>query len=683
MKLLGICLALAATWAMASPVEQVVHLLEDLQTKVSADGAQEEKIFNKYACWCEKASMAKAEAIETAEDELKSLGILILKLKGGVATLASEIQQLSKQLEENAEAQAEATSLRQKENEAFQVESTETKQALAALEKAIAVLVKGSTPEKSAALLQQPYSAMKDSVLAAFGSSLAPESHAILLQALASAKDKYAPQSMTVQGLLSDMYSTFSKDLEKATKLEVSRNKAFEGLISSLKDAETSMTAAKQAKANAKSEAEAQLAAATQSYDDTEKQKDADIAFFDSTARDCSAKKEEWHIRQKLRADELAGIKKAISILSDEEARELFAKKNGQEVATSFLQADKVTAETARSKAYKALRTQATNLRSLRLAQLAASVRQVQGGAFFKVLASIDAMVQTLKDEDAADVKKKDQCADEYAQSEQDIAAVSWRIEKSAAKINNLNQALKANEKEQGATIKAIQEVDDEMTAMKAARAEENAAFEEAKKDDQKAVALLQQARAALSEYYTNNGMSMSLLAATAAPAPAPALDFIPAPPDATFSSKDEHQLASQGIVGIMSLLIEDLNNGIRESVKEEAAAQESFMQELATAADLKKSLAEKHTNLEEAAAALQGSLVGAEELQDDQQAELKEEVKYKASIKPDCDWLLGAFDERASKRAAELEALGQAKAYLQGASTEPAPSFLQRHQRR
>eukprot|EP00971_Amphidinium_carterae_P085322 1687964-Amphidinium_carterae.1 len=112
---------LRGSWNMTYGLQ--VHLLEDLQTKVSADGAQlplreargglctpgrvnsfilgvsvagrevvlvstttanstmdvswamlesmgnqEEKIFNKYACWCEKASMAKAEAIETAED---------------------------------------------------------------------------------------------------------------------------------------------------------------------------------------------------------------------------------------------------------------------------------------------------------------------------------------------------------------------------------------------------------------------------------------------------------------------------------------------------------------------------------------------------------------------------------------------------------------------------------------
>mmetsp|Transcript_34094 Transcript_34094/g.79725 ORF Transcript_34094/g.79725 Transcript_34094/m.79725 type:complete len:693 (+) Transcript_34094:129-2207(+) len=690
MKILAACLALLVSFTAASPVERVVHLLADLKKSVKADEAKEQQIYNQFACWCENAAKAKATAIENAEAQLQTLAVVILKLKGEVATLSSEIKQLTKELAENAEAQAGATSLRQKENEAFQAESAETKQALAALEKAITILVKGSTPS----LLQQSFApSSQAAVLAAYAPKLDAAEHAVLLQAFAMAKGKYAPQSITIQGMLTDMYDTFSKSLEAATKLESGRNKAFEDLMASLKDAETEMTEAKAAKEKAKSEAEANLAAATQSYDDTQKQKEADIAFFELTSRNCKAKKEEWDVRQSLRSQELAGIDKAISILSDDDARELFANaiKPGMEVgadssinpgtAPALLQAASVSSESAQAKAFKSLKVQATKLHSLRLAQLAVSVRTAKGANFHKVLAAIDAMVQTLKDEGASDVAKKDQCTSEYAKTASDIDELKWRIEKSTAQSNKLDKALGANEKEQDAVALQITTLDEEVNNMKVERAEEHAAFQQAKKDDQAAVDLLQQARAALANYYEENGIPLSLVDKSGAPAPAPAMsaEFVPPPPDATFSDKASHGLQSKGIVGIMAMLIEDLNNEIRNGITDEAMAQSTFMEELAKAADLKRSLVQKKDNLEEAEASLKEELVQEEERQETAKAELKDEVDYKASITPDCDWILGAFEERASKRAAEAEALGQAKAYLSGASTESSPSFLQR----
>mmetsp|Transcript_68774 Transcript_68774/g.120443 ORF Transcript_68774/g.120443 Transcript_68774/m.120443 type:complete len:121 (+) Transcript_68774:95-457(+) len=45
-------------------------------------------------------------------------------------------------------------------------------------------------------------------------------------------------------------------------------------------------------------------------------------------------------------------------------------------------------------------------------------------------------------------------------------------------------------------------------------------------------------------------------------------------------------------------------------------------------------------------------------------------EEKYHSEIKPDCDWIIGAFDKRAEARAAEMTGLTQAKEYLAGAQS-------------
>merc|ERR1719265_541194 len=158
-----------------------------------------------------------------------------------------------------------------------------------------------------------------------------------LLEDFASAKAGYAPQSATIQGMLGDMYLTFSANLESATQDEANQNADYEELYASIEKSNNEMKATRARKETEKAEAEAMLADTTKTYDDTEKQMKADTEFFDQTKAACESKHEEWDIRKKLRDEELEGINKALEILTSDEARELFAKsiKPGVE---SFLQ---------------------------------------------------------------------------------------------------------------------------------------------------------------------------------------------------------------------------------------------------------------------------------------------------------------------------------------------------------
>merc|ERR1719487_1318350 len=155
MKYAAALLALAAVpsvdaAATGSPVERVVNLLKDLQTKVEADGEVEQQIYDKYACWCETTTARKAAAIEKAQEDLRALGQSILKFKAKVNVRTAEIAELEAAIKANEEEQEAATNVRTKENEAYMTETTEMKQAIAALQRATQVLVAGASP----ALLQ-------------------------------------------------------------------------------------------------------------------------------------------------------------------------------------------------------------------------------------------------------------------------------------------------------------------------------------------------------------------------------------------------------------------------------------------------------------------------------------------------------------------------------------------------
>merc|ERR1719428_2331631 len=207
-------------------------------------------MYDKYACWCETTSARKATDIHQAMADIKSLGSKILSRKGAVATLSSEISELSKGMSDNQQAQDEATGIRQKENAEYMSDKAEMEQTLGALEKAITVLSGAGT---KTALLQmsRPRDALK--ILSAASvvheavahlptnHNLSGEQMALLTMFTADPaeyydqkaekKASYSPASATIQGILKDMYDTFSMNLEKSTESEATSTKNFENLM--------------------------------------------------------------------------------------------------------------------------------------------------------------------------------------------------------------------------------------------------------------------------------------------------------------------------------------------------------------------------------------------------------------------------------------------------------------------
>merc|ERR1712232_1458650 len=99
-----------------------------------------------------------------------------------------------------------------------------------------------------------------------------------------------------------------------------------------------------------------------------------------------------------------------------------------------------------------------------------------------------------------------------------------------------------------------------EIEDMKSERSQESEKFAQAKEDDEKAIELLEQAKAKLSEYYASN------------PKPAALLErhFDEPAPHAKFSGKDKRKNESKGIISILQLIIDDLKQEVKDGVKTE-----------------------------------------------------------------------------------------------------------------
>merc|ERR1712238_528773 len=134
--------------------------------------------------------------------------------------------------------------------------------------------------------------------------------------------------------------------------------------------------------------------------------------------------------------------------------------------------------------------------------------------------------------------------------------------------------------------------------------------------------------------------------------------DAPPLPP-ATAAAYSKKSGESNSVIAMMDLLVKDLDEEMTVSETEETNSQAEYEKTIAEAAkaDMESAL-EKSTGDKKSATK---DLMGTD--------------KYISSLHAECDWLLKYFEVRKEARADEIDALGKAKAVLNGADL----SLLQR----
>merc|ERR1719330_2308684 len=187
-------------------------------------------------------------------------------------------------------------------------------------------------------------------------------------------------------------------------------------------------------------------------------------------------------------------------------------------------------------------------------------------------------MINTLKTEGAEDIEKRDQCKAEYQATESKVKNVTWLIQKNVAKIDRLEKLIELRKEQKSKTEDEIAQVNATMRDLTSVRQDENAAFLAAKQEDQDAIDLLMQARQALSSYYRNHSIELGpIQGSVKALALAQQPDFdvsADSSPDTVFSGQGKRKKEAKGIVQILTTIIEDLNDEIKNGMKAEEEAQ-------------------------------------------------------------------------------------------------------------
>jgi len=206
----------------------------------------------------------------------------------------------------------------------------------------------------------------------------------------------------------------------------------------------------------------------------------------------------------------------------------------------------------------------------------------------------------------------------------------------------------------------------------------ESSEFKQALKDDVDAVALVKQAIAALSKFYTNNKITLELAQKGGGQkAPEYKAKSEDEAPEATFSdSYAGRQSESGGILAILSMINEDLEKEIADGRADDADAEAKFDKQNGALNESLDAQTETKVGLKEELSSIEEKIDTTEQFLDGKGADKSAEEDAKKALDTDCLWVKTHFKSRRDKRKDEIQGLVDAKSFLAGvdAGDDPLP---------
>jgi len=123
-----------------SPIQKVVQMLSDLQTKVIAEGADAHKTYSEFAEWCETQSRQTQFEIKTGKSNVNELQATIDQESALIASLAAKVEELAGAISTDEADLKAAREIRDHEHAAFVAEETELSEVVDTLGRATTII---------------------------------------------------------------------------------------------------------------------------------------------------------------------------------------------------------------------------------------------------------------------------------------------------------------------------------------------------------------------------------------------------------------------------------------------------------------------------------------------------------------------------------------------------------------
>jgi septal ring factor EnvC (AmiA/AmiB activator) len=665
-----------------NPIRRIVNLLQMMQKEIEEDGEKDEEMHEKYLCYCETNSKKLADGITALEEEIPQIEASI---KEAVGSEAQNNADLDKHKADRADAKAaieSATAQREKENGAFEEESTESKANIAACKKAITAIEKGM----SGSFLQ---SGAADALRKLVDSRESMDQYArTTLTEFLSTSTGYAPASGEIVGILKQLLEDMEKELADMTEEENAALAEFNALTAAKEKAIQSATEAIETKLERKGSIAVKIVNLKNDLADAQDSLAEDQKFAAELKKGCSTAEADYEERKKGRAQEAVAVSETIKILNDDDALDLF-KKTLPSPTLLQVTNDRDIRDEALS-AFEDLKDK-QHSSQLGMIQLALMGKKV---GFEKVIKMIDDMVVLLQEEQKDDEKQKEWCETEFDTSEDKEGELKRKIAGLESAIEEMKEGIAKLTDEIAALKSGIEALDKSVAEATETRKAEHAEATTVAAQNNAAVQLLGVAENRLNKFYNpaaykppqrrelteeeriyvNSGGVDPRDAEEAAAAQTGIAgtgvtvfgQVAPPPPPATaeaYKKKD-----AGGPTALIQKLRNELKMEIQANEKDEKNAQEDYEELMAESAEKRAADSKTITEKESQKAGLEGDLDQGTKDHKAATTDLMALGEYIAQLHGSCDFLLENFDVRREARSGEIDAIKKAKAVLSGA---------------
>jgi chromosome segregation ATPase len=322
---------------------------------------------------------------------------------------------------------------------------------------------------------------------------------------------------------------------------------------------------------------------------------------------------------------------------------------------------------------------------------------------FEKVISMIDEMVINLKKEQEGDDSLKVYCDKEFDESDDKKKQLEHSISDSETAIEELEGLIKTLAEEIESLKDGIKALDKSVAEATDMRKAEHSDYSELMTNDANAKEVLLWAKNRLNKFYNpklykappkralsaEDSIVVSMggtLAPTAPPGGVAGTGIglaqvrvhrarttrrglvAPPPPPETFGAYSKKTESSAGVIGMIDILVKDLDKEMQESTVSEKDAQADYETMMADAAAKRAADSKLMTEKQAAKAQAEEALEQESEKKAATTKELMQTLEYIKDLHIECDWLLKYYSVRKEARDSEIDALGKAKAVLSGA---------------
>jgi len=663
--------------AAENPIRRIVNLLQMMQKEVAEDGEKDEDTTEKFLCYCQTNDKTLAEGIAALEDQIPQIEASIKEAEAYAQSVDDELAQ-HKQDRADAKATIEsATSQREKEAAEFAKLSGDLKANIAACGKAVTAISKGM----GAAFLQSGAKALRQIVVNS--NKLDRYSRQVLTEFL---EGGYAPASGEIVGILKQLLEDMEGDLKEATDTETAAVAEFEGLVDAKEKSIQAATEAIESKLERKGQLAVEIVNKKNDLEDAKDSLAEDQAFLAGLKKDCATKESEFEERKAARSEELVAIAETIKILNDDDALELFKKTLPSPSLLQLTASDRDVRDDALAALQVFGKSSSPKASYILLALLGKKV------GMEKIIKLIDDLVVTLKKEQEDDDAQKEWCAKEFDVSEDKQKELKHKSEDLTTAIDETTSGIATLKDELKALADGIVALDKMVGEATDTRKTEHEEFVTVQAQNNGAVQLLEVAKNRLNKLYNpklykappkrelteEERLYVASGGVLTTPAPGGIAgtgvtvfsqvngQVAPAPPPATseaYKKKD-----AGGPIALIDSLKNDLEKDIQMTEMTEKEAQKDYEELMAESAAKRQQDSKTITEKESQKAGLEADLETAKKDKADTVAELMALGEYVATLHGSCDFLIDNFSLRQEARANEIDALGKAKAVLNGA---------------